>query len=212
MNKSDIEWVDYIWNPLSGCKEHCDFCFGRKRTSSFNGDKRWNVMNGNYSYIGEVKVLDEPFLSPNGAKLNNPFGYEPTFFRCRLDTPERWKMTRRILVCGYGELFGPWVPTEIIEEIFEACKKYPKHHFLFLTRFPDRYAELDQQGKLPENRNFWYGYSLPEIEGMPFMSIKHNTFAVMEPVISGCHVPKVDWLLIGAEVGSMKLPPPELAD
>ena len=199
MNKSEIEWADYNWNPLSGCKDKCDFCYGPKRTIRFTGDRRWNVTSGQYEQIGEVKVLNEQFLSPSGNVLNYPFGFAPTFHRYRLDIPQRWKMTRKILVCPYGELFGPWVATEIIEEIFEACKKYPKHQFLFLTRYPGRYEKLVEDGKLPYEHNFWYGYSLPSNDMKIFENHQYNTFAVMEPLMGQCTVPDVDWLVIGAD-------------
>ena len=208
MNKSEIEWVDYNWNPLSGCKAKCNFCYGQKRTLRFTGDRRWNITSGKYEKIDEVKVLNEQFLSPSGNVLNYPFGFAPTFHRYRLDIPQRWKMTRKILVCPYGELFGPWVDTEIIEEIFAACKKFPKHYFLFLTRYPKRYSELYREGKLPKQDNFWYGYSLPLIEGDVFEHPHYNTFAVMEPLIEGCRVPDVNWLVIGAEIGRKTLPAP----
>lgn len=212
MNRSEIEWVDFNWNPLSGCKESCQICIGRKKVIKFIGDKRWNLKNSNFRTIGDIRVLDERVISSVGGPLNYPFGFDPTYHRYRLDTPARWKRSRRILVCGYGELFGPWVPTEIIEEIFEACKKYPKHFFLFLTRFPDRYMELDQSGKLPQRTNFWYGYSLPLIEGTPFENNRFNTFTVMDPLSADDRVPDTDWLILGPKTGDASIPQTELLD
>jgi protein gp37 len=29
MNKTDIEWTDYTWNPVTGCKHGCPYCYAR---------------------------------------------------------------------------------------------------------------------------------------------------------------------------------------
>ena len=29
MNKTGIEWTDYTWNPVTGCKHDCRFCYAR---------------------------------------------------------------------------------------------------------------------------------------------------------------------------------------
>lgn len=30
MNRTKIEWADYVWNPVWGCRNHCDYCYARK--------------------------------------------------------------------------------------------------------------------------------------------------------------------------------------
>lgn len=29
MNKTKIDWCDYTWNPITGCKNNCWYCYGR---------------------------------------------------------------------------------------------------------------------------------------------------------------------------------------
>ena len=35
MNRTKIEWTDYSWNPIVGCKHGCWYCYARKLTQRF---------------------------------------------------------------------------------------------------------------------------------------------------------------------------------
>ncbi|GAG54613.1 unnamed protein product [marine sediment metagenome] len=35
MNKTKIEWTDYTWNPVTGCKHNCEWCYARKIANRF---------------------------------------------------------------------------------------------------------------------------------------------------------------------------------
>jgi protein gp37 len=35
MNRTKIEWTDYTWNPITGCKHGCWYCYARKLTQRF---------------------------------------------------------------------------------------------------------------------------------------------------------------------------------
>jgi len=35
MNKTKIEWCDYSWNPITGCKHGCWYCYAKKLTQRF---------------------------------------------------------------------------------------------------------------------------------------------------------------------------------
>ena len=38
MNKSKIEWCDYTWNPVTGCKHGCAYCYAEKISKRFTGN------------------------------------------------------------------------------------------------------------------------------------------------------------------------------
>ena len=38
MNKSKIEWCDHTWNPITGCRHNCSYCYARRMTARFAGD------------------------------------------------------------------------------------------------------------------------------------------------------------------------------
>lgn len=35
MNRTNIEWCDYTWNPITGCLHGCEYCYARKITERF---------------------------------------------------------------------------------------------------------------------------------------------------------------------------------
>jgi protein gp37 len=37
VNKTKIEWTDYTWNPITGCKKDCPYCYAAKIAHRFAG-------------------------------------------------------------------------------------------------------------------------------------------------------------------------------
>lgn len=37
MNKSGIEWCDHTWNPITGCRHGCSYCYADKMSLRFCG-------------------------------------------------------------------------------------------------------------------------------------------------------------------------------
>ena len=54
----------------------------------------------------------------------------------------------RIFVGSTVELFGEWVKPEWLKYIFEMCKVFPQHTFIFLTKRPQ---ELARCSPFPDN-------------------------------------------------------------
>lgn len=218
MNRSKIEWCDHTWNPITGCRHECPYCYAKSMTSRFSGDVRLNKMakmdystqaaaDGN----GEVFVLDNPMQNETGYKLVYPFGFEPTFHRYRMDIPNKLKMGNNIFVGAMADVFGDWVPDEWIGEILDVCMRQPIHNYLFLTKNPERYV---QYGVPAGYENLWYGTSITkEAEMDHFNSLPAGckTFVSLEPILEDLQpeqhnilFQQVDWIIIGAETGRRK--------
>ena len=125
-----IEWAQWSWNPVTGCKHACPYCYAR-----------------------------EIALSQRMAKVY-PHGWEPALCSARLGAPGRTKVPqnagadtryRNVFTCSMADLFGRWVPTEWIAAVLAVVRDSPEWNFLFLTKFPQRLAEID----IPENA--WMG-------------------------------------------------------
>jgi protein gp37 len=118
-----VSWAAWTWNPVTGCLHNCKYCYAREGA----------VMNKNLA----------PFY---------PFGFTPTFYDYRLEAPANSKVPEnvgddarlgRVFVTSMGDLFGKWVPDEWIKKVLAAARNAPEWEYLFLTKFPQRYVELD---------------------------------------------------------------------
>ena len=113
----NIEWAMWSWNPVTGCKHDCPYCYARDIAERFYGQKFQP------SFIPERLVAPQNTRVPDEASTN--IGYKNVF------------------TCSMADLFGRWVPTEWIEAVLQAVTAAPQWNFLFLTKFPIRMAEFD---------------------------------------------------------------------
>ncbi len=173
MNKTNICWADFTWNPVTGCKHGCSYCYARKLAKG--------RLRGRYGY-----PADEPF--------------RPTFHGYRLNEPERVKKPSRIFVSSMGDLFGDWVPDVWIRRVFTACADSPQHKYFFLTKNPRRYHFL--QCHLPDNwylgTSISTAVAAQKISDNPlldFISIE----PLLEDVAPHINFETLKWLIIGAQ-------------
>lgn len=161
-DKTKIDWADATWNPVTGCLHGCEYCYARRIAERF-GSKQTPIIFTNYPVLHEpVRCTDTyAYMRDIGISTGKiqpyPFDFLPTFHRYKLDEPQHWKQPRNIFVCSMADLFGDWVPDEWIAEVFEACKAAPQHRYLFLTKNPGRYCDLERAGIMPKGNNFWFG-------------------------------------------------------
>ena len=158
MNKTAIEWCDYTWNPVTGCKHGCPYCYARKIAERFKGSKAW------------------------------PQGFEPMFHPERLQDPAKKKEPQTVFVCSMADLFGDWVPDEWIRDIFSECVVGYQHTFIFLTKNSKRYLTIPGWCIGGKNRWFGTtitdakdcGQRLHWLQRLP----EGNTFISFEPLLA----------------------------
>lgn len=152
-----ISWAAWSWNPVTGCLHECRYCYARELATR-------------QSYAATY-----------------PVGFTPLFHHERLDAPANTTVPndadqdprrKRVFVCSMADLYGKWVPDEWICEVHGACLANPQWDYLFLTKFPSRYLDVD----LPPTA--WMGTS---VDTQRRVAIAEHAFREISGV-------KVKWL------------------
>lgn len=185
---ADIEWAQWSWNPVTGCKHECSYCYAR-----------------------DIALSER-------MKSVYPNGFEPTFRSRSLNAPFRQKVPpeaatdtryRNVFTCSMADLFGRWVPAEWVNAVLDSVRANPQWNFLFLTKFPKRMAEFD----IPANA--WMGTSVDlqvrvkaaeeafehVHSGVRWLSVE----PMLEP-LHFAHLDRFDWVVIGGASSSSKTP------
>lgn len=219
LHKTKIEWATHTWNPVTGCRRGCEYCYARRFISRFapHACERPEAEPLEYRPEGTPKgngcyIVDTPsrLVDEAGAYVRStpyPKDFAPTYHTYTLSYPEKRLIPSRVFVSSMGDLFGDWVPEAWIQEVFRACKRAPQHTYLFLTKNPRRYCDLANAGKLPAEPNFWYGTTVTG-KGAPAFaeSIHFNTFLSIEPLLEDIDpglgsFGGVRWIIVGAMTG-----------
>lgn len=125
-----VDWAKWTWNPVTGCLHTCVYCYARDIAERFYPEK-----------------------------------FEPTFRPDRLKAPQYTHVPpeaeeqigyRNVFVCSMADLFGKWVPQAWIEAVLDEVRAAPQWNFLFLTKFPQRLADI----RWPANA--WVGTTVDE--------------------------------------------------
>ncbi len=199
-NKSSIDWCDYTWNPLTGCKHGCPYCYAR----AFALRKM-----GRYK-----ETRFEPTVHLDRLHVEPP----KSSYRCVLGQ-------LRIFVCSMGDFAGPWkwrvypgrreapmTPVEVQTRLWCYIERYPQHQFILLTKNPAglKRGNLD---RLPSNLVWGISITGDDTESVERLRVFNEvrrpgekSVISLEPCFDRCpELPEVEpgmgWLIIGALTG-----------
>jgi protein gp37 len=112
-----VEWALWTWNPVTGCKHDCIYCYAR------------DIAIRHYPEKFEPTFHPERLNAPRHMKVP--------------DAATRNIGEKNVFVCSMADLFGRWVPDAWIDAVMEEVRNAPRWNFLFLTKFPLRYEGID---------------------------------------------------------------------
>ena len=189
MNKTKIDWCDYVWNPVTGCtkvSEGCRNCYAERHAKRFWGDRKFT----------DVKCHED-----------------------RLGFPQTIKKPSWIFVNSMSDLFHKDVPDSFIHNVMGKMLAKPQHIFIILTKRPDRMKLFIEYfpyfGGL---KNVIYGVSVEDQatadERIPILlSTKvNNRIVSIEPMIGAVNLVQFNqssiigltglgWVIVGGESG-----------
>ncbi|MBL7836709.1 MAG: DUF5131 family protein [Bacteroidetes bacterium] len=133
-SKRGIEWTDYTWNPVGGCKHGC----------------RWEMPDGTVAECYAETVAERV------AQSAYPFGFEHHYWRPELlKEPLKLIEPARIFLDSMSDLMGHWVPDKQVNQVLDICREAHWHSFQLLTKNAPRLAEFEFPA------NVWVGVSAP---------------------------------------------------
>lgn len=178
-----IEWAQWSWNPVTGCRHDCPYCYARDIALRF------------YPQEFEPSILPERFRAPWNTRVPEAAAGDVAF--------------KNVFTCSMADLFGRWVPREWIETVIGIVRANPQWNFLFLTKFPKRYAEFE----FPVNA--WLGTSVDcqaRVKNAEdaFAKIGGGTkWLSVEPLLQPLKFTRLnlfDWVVVGGASASTQTP------
>lgn len=181
-SKSEIEWTEVTWNPVTGCSKissGCRNCYAERMAN-------------------RLKAM-------GSSRYKN--GFDVTLHEDLLSRPKRWKKPRLVFVNSMSDLFHEKVPQEFINSIFETIAETPQHIYQILTKRSSRLLDLSKN--LNWSENVWMGVSVENQETKSrindLVKIPARTrFISCEPLLENLpNLPLngIHWVIVGGESG-----------
>ncbi len=129
MTPTTIEWSDWVWNFLRGCRRvspGCVNCYAEGVARRFSGP--------GLAYEGLVQIRDGKPIARWNGKLR--------ILEDKLDAPLRKRKGLRIFVNSMSDLFYEEVPFEVIAAAFGIMAASQRHIYQILTKRPKRMLEF----------------------------------------------------------------------
>jgi protein gp37 len=185
--RSNIEWTEMTWNPVTGCtkvSQGCKHCYAERmavRLTAMGSDRYRN-------------------------------GFEVTLHPDLVDVPRRWRQPRVVFVNSMSDLFHDDVPLAYIQRVFATMRDCPRHTFQVLTKRSERLAELAPE--LPWPANVWMGVSVEDARVLGRVAHLQAVpaavrFLSLEPLIGpldALPLEGIHWVIVGGESGPKARP------
>jgi len=180
--KSNIEWTEATWNPITGCTKispGCTNCYAERMAY------RLKAM-GQPNYANAFKLTLQPHV---------------------LELPLKWRTPQVIFVNSMSDLFHKDVPESYILKVFEIMKQAKWHRFQVLTKRAERLKELSP--RLPWQSHIWMGVSVESeaytsrIDYLRATSARIK-FLSLEPLLGALpnlNFDSIHWVIVGGESG-----------
>lgn len=131
MPKTSIEWTDYSWPVVNGCRRVSAGCGTGREGGCYAERLAATRLKHTDRYRGLAVMTDK------GPQWTG----ETRLIEKELEMPLRLKKPSRIFVADMGDLFFENVPFDAIDRVWAVMLLSPRHTFQVLTKRPARMLE-----------------------------------------------------------------------
>ena len=214
MAKTKIDWCDWVWNPVWGCKFGCLFCYARKIAKRFASKMALLEIDFRKKNLPLIPNIENELINIDKltTRLKN---FEPTVIYANL-YKKIPKKSCKIFVNSMSDTFF-W-PKWVFEIVSSKMCRYPQHIFMFLSKYPKSYLGFEY---LPSN--VWLGATVLNNDNLvnfqkhlSFLKTTYSgikIFISIEPMFHEINTnlisKNIDWIIIGAQTNPLRLPKKE---
>ncbi len=189
--KTQIEWTDATWNPVTGCTKigpGCENCYAARFAERWRG------------------IAQHPYEQ----------GFDLRVWPSRLAQPSAWKKPRKIFVNSMSDLFHKSIDHSYIDQVFDAMESADWHIYQVLTKRSSLMRDYvrARYKDCPVPTHIWLGVSVEDaahtsrIEHL--RQIKSEArFISFEPLlgpVGGIDLTDIAWAIVGGESGPKARP------
>lgn len=191
MAKSQIEWTEVTWNPVTGCdrvSSGCDHCYA-------------------LTLAKRLKAMGAQKYQADGDPRTSGPGFGLTLHPRVLDEPYRWRHPQVVFVNSMSDLFHARVPLSFVRDVFAVIADTPQHTYQVLTKRSLRLRRAAD--KLDWPPNLWMGVSVENAAAMTRVDDLRQVpatvrFLSCEPLLGslpGLDLVGIHWVIAGGESG-----------
>ena len=191
MGKSQIEWTEVTWNPVTGCDRvsaGCDHCYA-------------------LTLAKRLKAMGAAKYQTDGDPRTSGPGFGLTLHPQVLAEPYRWRGQQVVFVNSMSDLFHAKVPIDFVRDVFAVIADTPQHTYQVLTKRSLRLRRMAD--KLDWPANLWMGVSVENTAALSRVDDLRQVpaavrFLSCEPLIgplTGLDLTGIHWVIAGGESG-----------
>lgn len=188
LNPTNIEWAEFVWNPVTGCTPSspgCKNCYAKGYASRFWKGREFSTLK-----------------------------YHPD----RLELPLRRKKPSKVFLGSMTDIFHDDIPTYTLVDIFDVMDRCPQHSFFILTKRAERMKNFIREStRFQYMSNVYFGISAEDevrfddrIRRLMSTPVR-NSFVSFEPLLGpipkfNLFAPCLSLVIAGAETGPKRRP------
>ncbi len=195
MQRTKIEWADYVLNPIVGCPHGCSYCYAKQ-------------LNNRFKF---VPVWEEPQFFPERLNSQKPIKLPKN----RNRIAEQISPTKPVVFIGsMSDVMSEKVKGAWIVEIIKFAENHLEANFMFLSKNPSRYKHYSFPNNVYLGTSIESGFSMRNTDELyavkhqrKFVSVEPLTGYLNENLLTNSQKGYFDFVIVGAMTGTNAVVP-----